>query len=87
MKRAATSIVLATLLVLPSAASAQTKTKPADQPGHSESAPGQRAEKPGEAKNYAPGQMKKKKDDPRSPGASEYAPGQKSDAKKPAKGK
>ena len=48
------------------------------QPGHSESAPGQRAQQPGakDAKDYAPGQRMHKKDDPSSPGASEYAPGQ-----------
>jgi hypothetical protein len=87
MKLTATGLVLTALLSLPSVASAQTKTKPADQPGHSESAPGQRANKPGEAKNYAPGQMMKKKDDPKSPGASEYAPGQQSGSKQPANGK
>ncbi len=81
MKLVRVSIYLAALFGLTAMAGAQSQTKPVDRPGHSEHAPGQRADEPGEAKKYAPGQMMKKKDDPKSPGASEYAPGQQSGTK------
>jgi len=71
-------IVLSAAAVLggPLLATAQTKqAQNKDQPGHSESAPGQRATKPGEAKKYAPGQQEQKKDMDKQPGAKEYAPG------------
>jgi hypothetical protein len=70
-----TIALTAALLAMPVAAFAESQTKITDKPGHSESAPGQRADEPGDAKNYAPGQQVKKKNDPNSPGASEYAPG------------
>jgi len=63
------------LLGLPTVVLAQVKDK-ASQPGQSDYAPGQRAQKPGGAKKYAPGQRMHGYDNPKSPGASEYAPGQ-----------
>jgi hypothetical protein len=61
------------LLGLPNVALAQTKNKQG--PGQSEYAPGQKAQKPGSAKKYAPGQRMHRYDNPKYPGASEYAPG------------
>ncbi len=78
MKRTAMLICTVALLV-PVASMAKDRSKPQEKPGHSEYAPGQQADKPGEAKNNAPGQLRKQKDDPNSPGASEYAPGHQSD--------
>jgi hypothetical protein len=71
MKRILIALSAAALLGMPVFAVAQTK----DQPGHSESAPGQRATKPGGAKQYAPGQQERKMDKDKQPGAKEYAPG------------
>jgi hypothetical protein len=85
MKHFAIGIFIAAMLGLPSTASAQKQTTPRDKPGHSESAPGQRADEPGEAKKFAPGQVMKKRDDPKSPGASEFAPGHQDSTKKSRK--
>jgi hypothetical protein len=67
---------LAAIIVLLNATSislAETKQQPPAQgPGQSEYAPGQKASEPGQAKKYAPGQKDK------TPGeAKKYAPGQK----------
>jgi hypothetical protein len=75
MKRALTIVSVAVVAGLPLFAVAQPKKSPPE-PGQSEYAPGQRADEPGEAKKYAPGQRRKKSDDKNYPGASEYAPGQ-----------
>jgi hypothetical protein len=75
MKQVAIAVFSAALCCMSLEAAAQKQTRPADQPGHSESAPGQQARKPGGAKEYAPGQMRKE-EDKKAPGASEYAPGQ-----------
>jgi hypothetical protein len=69
------AVVAAALAWAPTFAVAQMKNPPKN-PGQSEYAPGQRADQPGEAKKYAPGQRRHKKDNPKYPGASEYAPGQ-----------
>jgi hypothetical protein len=82
MKRTLSLLAVVALLSVPAVAWAQTKKTLPPAPGQSEYAPGQRADDPGEAKKYAPGQRMKKKDDPRSPGASEYAPGQQPNPKK-----
>jgi hypothetical protein len=76
-----TIAICAVAILAPAAAMAESRYKPVDKPGHSEYAPGQRADEAGNAKNFAPGQLRKKKDDPNSPGASEYAPGHRSDRK------
>jgi Ni/Co efflux regulator RcnB len=72
MKRLVVTAVIAAFLV-PGFVLAQTDTKKKTGPGQSEYAPGHQQSP---AKDSAPGQQRKKKDDPRSPGASEYAPGQ-----------
>ena len=72
MKRLVAAAVTVAFLV-PAAAVAQTDANKKTGPGQSEYAPGQQQ---GPAKKYAPGQQRKKKDDPTKPGASEYAPGQ-----------
>jgi hypothetical protein len=82
MKRVLAALCTVGILGAP-IVSAQTDPKPLKGPGQSEHAPGQRAEQPGDAKTFAPGQMRKDKDNPTSPGASEYAPGQQSGTKKP----
>src|SRR4030095_1694294 len=69
------AVFAAALAWAPTFAVAQMKNPPKN-PGQSEYAPGQRADHPGEAKKYAPGQRRHKKDNPKYPGASEYAPGQ-----------
>jgi hypothetical protein len=74
MKSLLISIAVTAALALPQMAAAQ-KTNQPSQPGHSESAPGQKALKPGEARQYAPGQMEQRKDKDNKPGAKEYAPG------------
>ena len=72
----ATSLALATLLVVPATAMAQSRmTTPAPGPGQSEWSPGHRATSPGGATKYAPGQRMHTKDVKSQPGASEYAPG------------
>jgi Ni/Co efflux regulator RcnB len=71
MRHLLIGISVAAMLGAPLAAMAQTK----DQPGHSESAPGQRATKPGEAKQHAPGQQERRMSKDKQPGAKEYAPG------------
>lgn len=71
MRRILIALSTAAVLGSPLLAVAQTK----DQPGHSESAPGQRATKPGDAKKYAPGQQERRMDKDKLPGAKEYAPG------------
>jgi Ni/Co efflux regulator RcnB len=76
MRHLLIAISAAAVLGAPMFAAAQTKqAQTKDQPGHSESAPGQRATKPGEAKKYAPGQQEQNKDRDKLPGAEEYAPG------------
>jgi hypothetical protein len=69
------AVFTAALAWAPTFAVAQMKNPPKN-PGQSEYAPGQRADQAGEAKKYAPGQRRHKKDNPKYPGASEYAPGQ-----------
>jgi len=71
MKRLLIAATAVAVLGLPPIAVAQTKKDP----GHSESAPGQRATKPGDAKKYAPGQQEHRSDKDKLPGAKEYAPG------------
>jgi hypothetical protein len=68
-------VATAALFGLPTVALAQVKNKQSG-PGQSEYAPGQRAQKPGDAKKYAPGQRMHRYNNPKYPGASEYAPGQ-----------
>jgi hypothetical protein len=76
MSRLLIGMTVAAVVALPALAIGQTKqAQTKDQPGHSESAPGQRATKPGEAKKYAPGQQERMKDRDGKPGAKEYAPG------------
>ena len=71
MKRLLIALSATAVLGIPHFAIAQTK----NQPGHSESAPGQRQTTPGGAKQYAPGQQERKMDKDKQPGAKEYAPG------------
>jgi hypothetical protein len=71
MRRVLIALSAAAVIGTPMFTLAQTK----DQPGHSESAPGQRATKPGGAKQYAPGQEEKIRNKDKQPGAKEYAPG------------
>jgi hypothetical protein len=71
MRRVLIALSAAAIIGTPVFTLAQTK----DQPGHSESAPGQRATKPGEAKKYAPGQREQMQNRDKQPGAKEYAPG------------
>jgi hypothetical protein len=82
MKQVLAALCMVGILGVPMV-SAQTDTKQLKGPGQSEYAPGQRADQPGDAKTYAPGQMRKENDNTTSPGASEYAPGQQSGAQKP----
>ena len=78
-------VAAAAMLGLPTVPLAQTKNPPPG-PGQSEYAPGQRAQKPGDAKKYAPGQRMHRYDNPKYPGASEYAPGQQPRKKQPNTG-
>lgn len=75
MRLCAIAVIAGALAWMPTFAVAQMKN-PSKAPGQSEYAPGQRADRPGEAKKYAPGQRRHKKDNPKYPGAKEYAPGQ-----------
>src|SRR5262245_31562366 len=75
-------VATAAVLGLPIVALAQTKTPPSGQ-RQSEYAPGQSAQKPRDAKKYAPGQRMHRYDNPKYPGASEYAPGQQPRKKQP----
>ena len=78
MKNLLISLAVTAALALPQVAIAQKTNQPSQpsQPGHSESAPGQQQLKPGDARQYAPGQLERKNDRDKKPGAKEYAPGQ-----------
>jgi Ni/Co efflux regulator RcnB len=71
MRHLLIGIFVTAMFGAPLTAMAQTK----NQQGHSESAPGQQATKPGEAKQYAPGQQERRMNKDKQPGAKEYAPG------------
>ena len=77
MKNLLISLAVTAALALPQIAVAQKTNQPTqpNQPGHSESAPGQQQLKPGEARQYAPGQKEKLNDKDGKPGAKEWAPG------------
>ena len=58
--------IAAAVIALPSLAIAQ---------GASKEAPGREQKKPGQAKQYAPGQQERSSNKDKKPGAKEYAPG------------